>query len=280
MPHSRGKRAGGGGKWWWPSTRGLGRGGGPTRFPPPMAVNRPQPNTKPVSLYGMFVRRATMSLLYAFALFVAGCHGLTFHLAPAGRECVHMALSIKNLRPGVPVPLTSPPAGRLSVIVRPRLDGYPPNAASLRVKVTGPSKTLLELPATPYSLTEDLLFLGEDLGEYDACFFDASTLLSVEVTLFAFDFAIDALETNNVAPAAVAKAEDAAVAAHTVERLRSDMRRLRFDQEHLVRRQKRHAETLRSSDQRSAMWAALECATLAGLAGLQILLFRKAFANY
>ena len=44
--------------------------------------------------------------------------------------------------------------------------------------------------------------------------------------------------------------------------------------------QLRHQQTLASSDKRAVAWSALECLVLAGLSGLQMVFFRRAFKNY
>ena len=44
--------------------------------------------------------------------------------------------------------------------------------------------------------------------------------------------------------------------------------------------QLRHEKTLASSDRRAVVWSTIECAVLAGLSGLQMILFRRAFRNY
>jgi hypothetical protein len=44
--------------------------------------------------------------------------------------------------------------------------------------------------------------------------------------------------------------------------------------------QERHEKTLSSSDTRAVVWSTVECVVLAGLSGLQMLFFRRAFKNY
>jgi len=44
--------------------------------------------------------------------------------------------------------------------------------------------------------------------------------------------------------------------------------------------QLRHQQTLASSDTRAVAWSALEVLVLAGLSGLQMVFFRRAFKNY
>jgi len=153
------------------------------------------------------------------------------------------------------------------------------------ITVTGPHDTVLWQHTAGADFTEDAVWSGQGMGTYTLCFSNTVSALPIAVDVNYFtpwEGSIDPHALDGVsreAPQAAAEAEDVAVALHTLQRMQGKLRRIQTEQAFLVKRQARHAETLSSSDRRSATWAGVEALALAALSGAQMLLFRTAFRN-
>lgn len=236
--------------------------------------------------------RRVCSLLALLSL-ARGASGVSFIVRPGGKEeCVNEVLSAEALRPGMTLPETF--LGRSAFLLRPMEGGFPGAAPSLQATIRGPSGLVLWQQQITPSFKDDAVFGGNGLGDYSLCFtatvppgsepWPEDTGVAVDFFyLFPYEGAIDPafLEQPAGSPSTSAVVlEDVATAAGVTLRLQAVVRRLSSDQEHLLRRQSRHNDTLVSNDRRVVRWTLIEVATLIALSALQFSFARAAFRNY
>ena len=211
---------------------------------------------------------------------------VTVKLAAGQQECFHETLGSDAL---------SPEKENESVDVRVGISVRKPSSnrrPRIRAAVTEPDGARV-WEKERLRTDEEAIFPAQGMGSYSLCFTNTEVGLDAGITLIDVDYFMphhqmpDQSRRQVRGPSgSLTSREKTAADSELIEeaqayasRIIDDIKLLKQEQSHLVKRQQRHLSTLHSNRRRTLLWTGIEAVGICIAAGAQVMLLRRYFTS-